>query len=49
MRQSKNYTREGERMRDLKEPCKIAVVQAAPVLFDKDGCVEKAVRLIQEG
>lgn len=35
-------------MRDLKEPCKIAVVQAAPVLFDKDGCVEKAVRLIQE-
>ena len=32
----------------LKDTCRIAVVQAAPVLFDKDACVEKAVRLIRE-
>lgn len=35
-------------MRDLKEKCKIAVVQAAPVMFDKNLCVEKAVKLIKE-
>ena len=35
-------------MKDLKKSCKIAVVQAAPVLFDKDACVEKAVKLIRE-
>ena len=35
-------------MKDLKKSCKIAVVQAAPVLFDKDACVEKAVKLIHE-
>lgn len=35
-------------MKDLKKRCKIAVVQAAPVLFDKDACVEKAVKLIRE-
>lgn len=35
-------------MKNLKDTCKIAVVQATPILFDKDGCVEKAVRLIQE-
>jgi len=35
-------------MKDLKKICKIAVVQAAPVLFDKDACVEKAVKLIRE-
>ena len=33
-------------MKDLKPICKIAVVQAAPVMFDKDACVEKAVSLI---
>ena len=35
-------------MKNLKKNCKIAVVQAAPVLFDKDACVEKAVKLIRE-
>ena len=35
-------------MKDLKNTCRIAVVQAAPVMFDKDACVEKAVKLIQE-
>ena len=35
-------------MKDLKKSCKIAVVQAAPVLFDKDACGEKAVKLIHE-
>ena len=35
-------------MKDLQKHCKIAVVQAAPVLFDKKACVEKAVALIKE-
>ena len=35
-------------MRDLSNTCKIAVVQAAPVMFDKDGCVEKVLRYIDE-
>ena len=35
-------------MRDLKNTCNIAVVQAAPIMFDKDACVEKALRLIDE-
>ena len=35
-------------MKDLKLICKIAVVQAAPVMFDRDACVEKAVSLIRE-
>ena len=35
-------------MKDLKDTCKIAVVQAAPVLFDKGACVEKTVELIRE-
>ena len=35
-------------MKDLNPICKIAVVQAAPVMFDKDACVEKAVSLIRE-
>ena len=35
-------------MKTLKDICRIAVVQAAPVLFDKDACVEKAIRLIHE-
>ena len=34
-------------MRDIASLCKIAVVQAAPVMFDKGACVEKAVRLIR--
>lgn len=35
-------------MQNLKDTCRIAVVQAAPVMFDKDACLEKAVGLIRE-
>lgn len=35
-------------MKDLKKICKIAVVQAAPVMFDKAACTEKAVKYIEE-
>ncbi|MBR6015094.1 MAG: carbon-nitrogen hydrolase family protein [Firmicutes bacterium] len=31
-----------------KDKCKIAVIQGAPVMFDKKACVEKAIRLIDE-
>lgn len=33
-------------MKDLKSVCKIAVIQAAPVLFDKAACIDKALKLI---
>lgn len=32
----------------LKDTCRIAVVQAEPVMFDKDACLGKAIELIQE-
>ena len=35
-------------MKDMKKTCRIAVVQAAPILFDKTASTEKAVRLIRE-
>ena len=35
-------------MKDLKDTCKIAVVQAAPVMFDKEKCVEKTIKYIEE-
>ena len=35
-------------MKDLKPTCSIAVVQAAPVLFDKAACTDKAVDLIAQ-
>ncbi len=35
-------------MKDLKDTCKLAVVQAAPVMFDKTACIEKALKLINE-
>lgn len=35
-------------MKDLKKICRIAVVQAAPVLFDKAACTDKAAGLIRE-
>lgn len=35
-------------MRTLADTCRIAVVQAEPVMFDKDACLEKAIELIQE-
>ena len=33
-------------MKDLKDTCRVAVVQAAPVLFDKEKSLEKALELI---
>jgi len=35
-------------MKNLKDTCRIAVIQATPVMFDKDACLEKALRLIAE-
>ena len=35
-------------MRDCKKSCRIAVAQAAPVMFDAAACTEKALRLIRE-
>ena len=35
-------------MKNLSNECKIAVVQAEPIMFDKDACLEKAVNLIEE-
>ena len=35
-------------MKNLRDKCKIAVVQAAPVMFDKDACTDKTVALIQK-
>ncbi len=35
-------------MKDLKNTCKIALVQAEPVLFDKDASLTKALELIEE-
>lgn len=35
-------------MKDLKDACKIAVVQAAPVMFDSAACTGKAITLIEE-
>lgn len=35
-------------MRNLKDVCKVAVVQAAPVLFDKDASIDKAIGLIEQ-
>lgn len=35
-------------MKDLQSTCSIAVVQAAPVLFNKGACLVKALALIEE-
>lgn len=35
-------------MRDLRDICRIAVVQAAPVMFDKAASTEKIIKLINE-
>lgn len=35
-------------MKDLQNLCKIAVIQAAPVMFDKNACIEKALKLTRE-
>lgn len=35
-------------MKDLKSICKIAVVQATPIMFDKDKCLEKVISIIEE-
>ncbi len=35
-------------MENLKDTCRIAVVQGSPVMFDKDKCVDKALTLLRE-
>ena len=35
-------------MRELKNVCKLALVQAEPILFDKQACLDKTVALIKE-
>ena len=35
-------------MKDLKTDCRLAIVQAAPVMFNKDACLQKALCLIEE-
>lgn len=35
-------------MKKLADQCRIAVVQAAPILFDKEQCLAKALRLIRD-
>lgn len=35
-------------MKPLKSTCNIAVVQAAPIMFDKDRCTQKTIDLIKE-
>ena len=35
-------------MKDLKKECKVAVVQAEPVMIDSAACTEKALTLIEE-
>ena len=35
-------------MKDLRDTCRVAIVQAEPALFDKDACLEKALRHIGE-
>lgn len=35
-------------MRDVKNTCKLALVQAEPILFDKQACLDKTVALIKE-
>ena len=35
-------------MQDLQKKCKVAVVQCAPVMFDKEATLAKCVQLIKE-
>lgn len=35
-------------MKDIENLCKIAVVQAAPVMFDRDACTQKALQIMGE-
>ena len=35
-------------MKDLKTSCRLAIIQAAPVMFDKDSCLKKALTLTAE-
>ena len=35
-------------MKDLQNTCRIAVVQTAPIMFDKGACTDKAVARIRE-
>ena len=33
-------------MREVKDTCRIAVVQAEPVMFDKEACIAKAIKYL---
>ncbi|MDO4518149.1 MAG: carbon-nitrogen hydrolase family protein [Bacillota bacterium] len=35
-------------MKELKSKCRVAVCQAAPIMFDKDACIAKAINLVEE-
>ncbi len=35
-------------MKNIADKCRIAVIQAEPVMFDKDACLQKAIGLIDE-
>lgn len=35
-------------MKTLDKTCRIAVIQAAPVMFDRTACTEKTIRLMKE-
>lgn len=35
-------------MIDLKDTCRVAVVQAAPIMFNRNACTDKAITLIQK-
>ena len=36
-------------MKTIQDVCRLALVQAEPVLFDKAACIAKALRLIRDG
>ena len=35
-------------MKDLRDSCRLAIVQATPIMFDQEKCLQKALRLIGE-
>lgn len=35
-------------MKELKDTCNLAVVQATPILFDKEKCIQKTILKIKE-
>lgn len=43
-----NFSSEGNKMLDLEKDCRVAVVQCAPVMFDKDATLAKCIDLIKQ-